>query len=180
MSERDRTGWTEAPMLAQFRDAAQADGWTPATREGPEDAPTALVFTQTGDPRELLSSVARLIGVAASPGWLLTRLDLAPASQTSLVAASAVFQASYALVMARATAASSAKRREASVRLGRPPAISKALLERIVTQHQAGRSYRQLARDFEADGIPAPHGGPRWYASTIRAAYLRAGAERSS
>lgn len=167
-------------MLAQFHDTAQAEGWAPATSEGPDEAPTTLVFTRASDPLELLSRVARLVDAAASSGWLLRRLGISPASQGSQVAVSAAFQASHALVMARATAASSARRRDAKVPLGRPPAITEGLLQRIVRQHQAGRSYRQLARDFEAEGIPTPHGGPRWYASTVRSAYLRAGAESSS
>ena len=167
-------------MLARLRDAAQAEGWLFAAQQGQDEAPTTLVFSRASDPLELLSGVARLVETAASSGWLLRRLEIAPPGHGSPVAASAVFQASHALVMARATAASSAKRREASVRLGRPPAITNATLERIVREHQAGRTFRQLARDFEADGIPTPHGGPRWYASTVRAAYLRAGDEPSN
>jgi hypothetical protein len=180
MSERDRPSWTEATMLARFRDAVLAEGWAVATREGPDEAPTTFVFTQTTDPLELLLSVARLVDAAASCGWLLRRLDVAPASHALQVAVSAAVQPSHPLVMARATAASSAKRKAARVRVGRPPAIAEGLLQRIVREHEAGRTYRQLARDFEVEGIPTPRGGPRWYASTVRSAYLRAGAESSS
>lgn len=65
------------------------------------------------------------------------------------------------------------ERRRPSRPTGRPTVLSSELVERIRTEHAAGKSLAQIARDLNASGTPTAHGGRRWWPSTVRAVLLR-------
>jgi DNA invertase Pin-like site-specific DNA recombinase len=60
------------------------------------------------------------------------------------------------------------------VRVGRPPMISKTVLNRIKRQRAAGKSLAAIADALNADSVPTAHGGRRWYPATVRYALHRA------
>ena len=57
--------------------------------------------------------------------------------------------------------------------VGRPPAVSAKVAERIRVEHAAGRTLGQIARGLDADQIPTAQGGRRWWPSAVRAVLLR-------
>ena len=56
---------------------------------------------------------------------------------------------------------------------GRPATLGRDVVERIRTEHAAGKSLAQIARDLNADGTPTAHGGRQWWPSTVRAVLIR-------
>lgn len=43
-----------------------------------------------------------------------------------------------------------------------------AIVKRIFAERDSGYSLRKIAKDLEADGVPAPRGGTHWHIETIR------------
>ncbi len=56
---------------------------------------------------------------------------------------------------------------------GRPRAVSPSVVERIRVERAAGKSLGQIANELNASRVPTPHGGTRWWPSTIRAVLRR-------
>ena len=59
---------------------------------------------------------------------------------------------------------------------GRPTGVSNEVVRRIRTEHAAGKSLSQIARDLDADRVPTAHGGVRWWPSTVRGVLARSAA----
>jgi DNA invertase Pin-like site-specific DNA recombinase len=57
--------------------------------------------------------------------------------------------------------------------LGPLPLIDEAVIDRIERERNLGLSYKNIADNLNRDAIPTVLGGEKWYASTIRKAYLR-------
>jgi len=73
-----------------------------------------------------------------------------------------------------------AERRQPATRprvtpLGRPPAVSPNIVQRIQAEHAVGKTLGQIARDLDADDVPTAQGGRRWWPSSVRAVLLRSG-----
>lgn len=66
-----------------------------------------------------------------------------------------------------------ATRRPRVTPLGRPPAVSRNIVQRIQAEHAAGKTLGQIARDLDADHVPTAQGGRRWWPSSVRAVLLR-------
>ena len=62
-----------------------------------------------------------------------------------------------------------AAKRAQGVRLGRPQTLPDEVVQRIVTAHNAGQSFRAIGAQLEADGVPTARGGATWHASVVRA-----------
>lgn len=56
---------------------------------------------------------------------------------------------------------------------GRPPALPPELVQRVLAEHAAGRSLRQIADGLNASRTPTAHGGTQWWPSTVRAVLRR-------
>ena len=65
-----------------------------------------------------------------------------------------------------------AVKRSQGVRLGRPPAVPANVLARIRDLRDSDLTYRQVADELAREGVPTPHGGPRWHANSVRRLYL--------
>ena len=61
-----------------------------------------------------------------------------------------------------------ARPRRKPERTGRPSAVTPDIIQRVRDAREAGLSLRQIADGLNADGTPTPHGGTRWWASTVR------------
>jgi hypothetical protein len=53
-------------------------------------------------------------------------------------------------------------------RPGRRSGLSSTTLERIRSEHAAGRSLGEIAHGLNADGVPTSQGGRRWWPSSVR------------
>jgi DNA invertase Pin-like site-specific DNA recombinase len=60
------------------------------------------------------------------------------------------------------------------VRVGRPSAMPKKVVDRIKLERAAGRSLSEIAERLNADGVPTTQGGRRWYPATVRYTLRRA------
>ena len=66
-----------------------------------------------------------------------------------------------------------ARRRAEPATLGRPRALAPELIRQIRSERAAGKSLASIAAKLNASGTPTPHGGRRWWPSTIRAILQR-------
>jgi DNA invertase Pin-like site-specific DNA recombinase len=57
---------------------------------------------------------------------------------------------------------------------GRPAALAPAVADQIRTEHAAGKSFAEIARELNATETPTAHGGAQWWPSTVRAILNRA------
>lgn len=62
-----------------------------------------------------------------------------------------------------------AAKRAAGVRLGRPSALPREVVERVVTERRDGRSMRVIAEGLTTAGIPTARGGAEWRVSSAEA-----------
>ncbi|OBI11150.1 hypothetical protein A5712_10085 [Mycobacterium sp. E2327] len=60
-----------------------------------------------------------------------------------------------------------AVKRAEGVQLGRRPKLPDEVVARIVSERNAGRSYRAIACGLNADEVPTAHKGKAWYASVV-------------
>jgi len=65
------------------------------------------------------------------------------------------------------------KRRHPSRPTGRPAVLPPEFVERIRSEHAAGKSLAEIARDLNASGTPTAHGGRQWWPSTVRTVLIR-------
>jgi len=66
------------------------------------------------------------------------------------------------------TKAALAVKRAQGVRLGRPAVLDLSIVDRIVSEHAAGKGWSEIARGLNADGTPTAQGGTKWHPSTVR------------
>ncbi|MGH7540093.1 MAG: recombinase family protein [Gemmatimonadota bacterium] len=63
---------------------------------------------------------------------------------------------------------------------GRKPSVPPDVLARISAARAAGRSFRQIAADLNANGVPTAHAGRQWWPSTVRAVLVRSSSPGSA
>jgi hypothetical protein len=66
-----------------------------------------------------------------------------------------------------------ARGRAQTAPVGRPRVVPDELVVRIHSEHAAGKSLRQIARDLNASQTPTARGGAQWWPSTVRAILTR-------
>ena len=81
------------------------------------------------------------------------------------VAALAVFSQLEQRLICEALAVKKAQ----GVRLGRPSALPREVVARIVAAKAGGASLRTIAAELTADAVPTAQGGAKWHASTVKA-----------
>jgi hypothetical protein len=52
--------------------------------------------------------------------------------------------------------------------LGRPRSLPKRVVDRIIRERKAGRTWTATAEGLNADRVPPAQGGKRWYPTTVR------------
>jgi DNA invertase Pin-like site-specific DNA recombinase len=110
---------------------------------------------------------------AKRKGWSLVALDFGldtttPAGEMVGHVLLSIAQYERRLIGQRTRDALAAKR-EQGVRLGRPQVLPDDVVRRIVAARDAGLSFRAIAAELEADGVPTARGGAAWHASAVRA-----------
>ena len=58
-------------------------------------------------------------------------------------------------------------------RAGRKTGVAAAIVERIDAEHAAGRTFGEIARALNADGVRTAQGGKQWWPSTVRSVLVR-------
>jgi DNA invertase Pin-like site-specific DNA recombinase len=120
-----------------------------------------------------LLDFATLMERAQREGWNLVALDLGidlstPAGEflASVMASAAQWERR---IIGPRTKDALAARKAAGVRLGRPSAVPRELVEEIVAAKASGATLTAIAADLTSRSVPTVRGGARWYASTVRA-----------
>jgi hypothetical protein len=75
------------------------------------------------------------------------------------------------------TKAALAVKRAQGTRLGRPPTLPVAVVNRILAARTEGQGWSAIARALNEEGVPTAQGGARWYPATVRAVFLAEGAK---
>ncbi len=127
--------------------------------------------------RSMLDFTA-LMAKAQNQGWALVALDCAVDTTTPAGEAMANVLATFAqferrLIGQRTREALAAKRAQ-GVRLGRPSAVPRRVVNRIKRERKAGRSLAAIAEDLNYEAIPTAQGGRQWWPATVRAVLVRA------
>ena len=113
-----------------------------------------------------------LMAVAERSGWGLVALD-APVDTTTPQGAAmaqvlAVFAELERRLIGERTKAALAVRRSQGVRLGRPPMLPPAVVQRILVARRQGNTWAQIAARLNDDKVPTAQGGKSWYPATVR------------
>jgi len=113
-----------------------------------------------------------VLETAETQGWALVLLDFAIDTSTStgrLVAhvLGAVAEFERRRISER-TKEALAQARRSGVRLGRPPTIPEAVVDRIREERESGKTLAGIADGLNRDGIETAQGGRRWWGSTVR------------
>jgi len=110
---------------------------------------------------------------AQKQSWALVALDCAVDTTTPAGEAMANVMATFAQferrLIGQRTREALAVRRDAGVRLGRPPSIAPDVARRIRAERAAGATLRQIADGLNADTVPTARGGSKWRPSSIEA-----------
>ncbi|HUY98548.1 MAG TPA: recombinase family protein [Verrucomicrobiae bacterium] len=122
---------------------------------------------------------AQTIERARQEGWNLVALDLgvdfSTAAGTAMAQMTAVFAELERRLIGERTRAALAVKRAQGVRLGRPPEVTPDTAATILRLHRAHWTATKIARHLEAEGVPAPRGGPRWHVATVARLIARTG-----
>lgn len=137
----------------------------------------ALVVAKLDRLSRSMLDFAAVMTTAQKQSWALVALDVNVDTTTPAGEAMAHVMATFAqferrLIGQRTREALEVKRRQ-GVRLGRPPAITPELADRIRRERAAGATLRQIARGLTNDGIPTPRGGLEWRPSSLERVLTR-------
>ena len=187
-AELERRGWTAA---ADYTDIAS--GKTTNGRRGLSDAVThakrergILVAAKLDRVSRDVIDFASLLSRAEREHWRVLVLDLALDTTTASGRFTALTLANAAelerrLICERTKAALAVKKVELAKegkRLGRRVATPSVVLDRVVSERDAGNTWQSIADGLNADGISTTRGGNGWKVGTVQAAYRTATLQR--
>lgn len=172
--EATRQGWeVEFVVDAGLSGATMA---RPALTEALErlDAGAAdvLVASKLDRVSRSVHDFSGLLDRAHHQGWRLVLLDSGVDTSTAageMVANMLARAAQYErrLISQRTRDALTAKR-AAGVRLGRPSAVLREVVERIITERASGATLKAIANGLTTDGVPTARGGAAWSIGTVQ------------
>jgi DNA invertase Pin-like site-specific DNA recombinase len=176
-AECGRRGWTIIRWCEDIASGRSQDG-----RDGLEDAlelvrdgsaGTLVVAKLDRLTRSLIDFASLLDEASSSRGWNLVAIDVGVDLSTPSGEFLATVMAGAARwerrIIGQRTKDALAVRRAAGVRLGRPPELGQATVDRILSERRAGRSLTEIARRLDSDRISTARGGLRWYPATVAA-----------
>jgi DNA invertase Pin-like site-specific DNA recombinase len=111
-------------------------------------------------------------------GWGLVALD-APVDTTTpagraMAQILSVFAELERRLIGERTKAALAVKRSQGVVLGRPRTLPARVVQRIVRERQAGRTWTAIADGLNGDRVATAQGGLRWYPATVRSVEMSA------
>ncbi|GAA4971696.1 recombinase family protein [Kineococcus glutinatus] len=176
-AEADRRGW-EVEFLEDAGVSAK-DMKRPALTEALArlDAHKAdvLMVTKVDRLSRSLGDFTRVLERAERRRWSVVCLDLgvdtsSPTGEllANIVASTAQYERR---LIGQRTKDALAAKKAAGVRLGRPQTLPAEVVQRVVTERDAGRSWQAIADGLTADALPTARGGAAWTFSSTRAVY---------
>lgn len=120
---------------------------------------------------------AHFLQVAQRQRWALVALDMnldinTPNGRLVAHILAAVAQWESEMIGQR-TADAMAEAKAGGARYGRTVQVAPDVAERIVSARGEGLSFATIAAALDADAVPTPSGGARWYGSTVSRIYAR-------
>lgn len=186
-AEVSRRGWTIAGWHADegvsgSKDVAHRSGLAAAI-EAIEDGKAAVLMVAKTDRvarglRTLLDVIDRVEcarGAVVAVDGTIDTSSAAGRFQTQIMGS--VAELERALISDR-TKAALAVRKAQGVRLGRPSALAREVVMRIIEARTGGASLRAIAAELTADGVLTAQGGAKWHANTIKQVLEGQDAER--
>ena len=176
-AEADRRGWT---VVGWYADEGISGGKSVECRPG-----LAAAIEAIEDAEAAVLMVAKTDRVARGLRTLLDVIDRVEAARGAVVSVDSTIDTSNAagrfttqimggvaeleraLISDRTKAALAVKRAN-GVRLGRPSALPREVVSRIVAASDGGASLRVIATGVTEDAVPTAHGGAKWHAATIK------------
>ena len=133
---------------------------------------SALIVAKVDRLSRSMVDFTTLMDRSAREGWALVALDLGVDTSTPSGEAMANVMATFSQferrLIGQRTKEALAVKRAQGVRLGRPPVLSDAVVERMRRERAAGATFQAIADGLDRDGIPTAQGGRRWHAATVR------------
>lgn len=174
-SEAERRGWRLLEIVGEPAGASSATLSRPGLMSALErlDSGEAdvLVVAKLDRLSRSVAQGAQVMERAKRRGWSLVALDFGLDTTTpagEMVANVILSTSQYERrLIGQRTREALAVKREQGVRLGRPPVLPDAVVQRIVDEHAAGRSLRAIAAGLEGDGVPTARGGS-WRSSSVQ------------
>lgn len=184
--EADRRGW-DVEFVADEGYSAKSvvgrPGLTAALDRLDAGHADVLLVLRVDRLSRSVSDFAALMARAQHRRWSLAALDLGVDTSTPAGDLMAHVLASVAQyerkVIGQRTREGMAQRQAEGVHVGRPSALPKETVDRIVLERNAGTSLSEIARRLTADGISTAAGG-RWHAATIKRVLGSAAARNAS
>jgi DNA invertase Pin-like site-specific DNA recombinase len=137
----------------------------------------ALVVAKLDRLSRSLLDFAGLMATTQQQGWGVIALDVQVDTSTASGEAMANMLATFAQferrLIGQPTKEALAIKKAGGVKLGRPPAVPRAIVGRIERLRARGLSFRAIADELNQGGVPTAQGGARWYAATVRDILLR-------
>jgi DNA invertase Pin-like site-specific DNA recombinase len=180
LEEAQRRGWSNVTIIEDVAESGR-DLNRPGIRAALEalergEASTLVVAKLDRLSRSMLD-FSGIMDIAQKQGWALVALDCSVDTTTPAGEAMANVMATFAQferrLIGQRTREALAAKRDAGVRLGRPPEITGELAERIQQERLGGSTLREIADRLNADGIPTPRGGKVWRPSSFEAVLRR-------
>jgi DNA invertase Pin-like site-specific DNA recombinase len=174
-TEAERRGWS---VSAEFVDAGYSaasmarPGITAALEALRAGEADVLVVAKLDRLSRSLNDFAGIMERAQRERWSLVALDAdvdttTPAGE-AMVSVLSVFAQFERRLISQRTKDTLALKRAEGVRLGRPPTVDQAVVDRIAAEREQHVPFRRIADNLNRDGVPTAHGGSRWYASTVQ------------
>jgi DNA invertase Pin-like site-specific DNA recombinase len=132
----------------------------------------ALIVAKVDRLSRSMVDFTALMDRSAREGWALVALDLGVDTSTpsgeAMVNVMATFSQFERRLIGQRTKEALAVKRAQGVRLGRPPVLSDAVVQRMRQERAAGATLQAIADGLDRDGIPTAQGGRCWHAATVR------------
>ncbi len=180
ITECERRGWHLVELIEDAGFSAKdmkRPGVQEALRVLQEGKASALVVAKLDRLSRSMIDFTALMGTAQKQHWALVALDCAVDTSTPTGEAMANMLATFAQferrLISQRTRDALAVKRASGVRLGRPPTVPQAVVQRIQRQRQRGDSLRAIADSLNSDDVPTAQGGAQWYAATVRGILAR-------
>lgn len=171
--EAERRGWDLEliPVPGRSGKAMSPELRTALDRLARGEA-AGLMVTKMDRLTRRVSIASDIIAAAQAQGWNLVIADLGIDLSTWQGRAMAHMLATFAEVerelISERTKEGLAAARAKGTKIGRPPLVDPAIVERILADRETGRSFAAIARALTEEGHLSPEGRPAWQPSTVR------------
>jgi len=171
--EAERRGWEVEWFADEGRSARNLN--RPALTEAlsmlKRHKAEGLVVAKLDRLSRSVADFAHVLATASKQRWAVVALDLGVDTSTPVGELVAGVMMQFAQwerrIIGVRTRDAMAEAKVKGVRFGRERLTPPEVVARILHEHNQGRSFNAIAKGLDADDIPTPNGGVRWYGSTV-------------